>query len=167
MKRIVHKINALTSTEIPVTPETLNPTPPPSRVAGCIFPRLQSAIMIIRARAVNSNTLIQSIQSMLIALTDSPLSFSFCYFLLLSQTVRSTCLSVLYETTVLLHYIWHSLIFSRKIYVFFWTRYLASVDELFLLLIINSHYLWVFGYKLTLLLSIRLQTHSTSKYLAT
>ena len=27
MKRTVHKINAVTSAEIPVTPETLNPTP--------------------------------------------------------------------------------------------------------------------------------------------
>ena len=93
--------------------------PPP--IAGCIFPRLQSAIMIIRARAANSSTLIQSIQSMLIAPTDNPLLFSFLsfIFLFLTQTVRSTRLSVLYKSkTVPLHHVWCTLSYLTERYVY-------------------------------------------------
>lgn len=151
MKRIVHKVNAVTSTEIPMTPETLNPR----WIAGCIFPRLQSAIMIIRARAVNSSTPIQSIQSMLIALTDSPHSFphpSFLFFL--SFSFKPCILRVfLYFTKwqIYLYTMYDILSYLVERYISFWTRYLASIRR-----VISTS-----DYKFTLPVSISLQTHFT------
>lgn len=111
LKRIVHKVNAVTSTEIPVTPETAESPP----IAGCIFPRLQSAIMIIRARAANSSTLIQSIQSMLATLTDS-LLLSSLFFLLFSFSF-SNCAFYVYFTKWQYRYTMYdtfAVVFSRK-----------------------------------------------------